>query len=172
LEEVRLLTNLETPKSKLLQVILVGQPELNAVLNSQPFRQLKQRVSLRYHLQPLNVEDTKKYIEKRLTNAGAIDPHIFTAKAMEKIFTYSQGIPRLINVISDSALLAGYSENKDIIGPKMIKEAVQKLESRPRVKEKKKNRVLIWILILVAIITLSVISFMVWPRISGISIRF
>jgi general secretion pathway protein A len=172
LEEVRLLTNLETPKSKLLQVILVGQPELNEVLNSHPFRQLKQRVSLRYHLQPLNVEDTKKYIEKRLTNAGAIDPHIFTAKAMEKIYTYSQGIPRVINIISDSALLAGYSENKDIIGPKMIKEAVQKLESRPRVKEKKKNRVLIWILILVAVITLSVISFMVWPRISGISIRF
>ena len=172
LEEVRLLTNLETPKSKLLQVILVGQPELNAVLNSHPFRQLKQRVSLRYHLQPLDEEDTKKYIENRLISAGATDPHIFTAKAMEKIYTYSQGIPRLINTISDNALLAGYSENKKIIGPKMIKEANQKLEGLPGPRKKKKNRVLIWILFLVFIIALIVIFFMVLPRINGISIRF
>jgi len=172
LEEVRLLTNLETPKSKLLQVILVGQPELNAVLNSHPFRQLKQRVSLRYHLQPLDEEDTKKYIENRLISAGATDPHIFTAKAMEKIYTYSQGIPRLINIISDNALLAGYSENKKIIGPKMIKEANQKLEGLPGPRKKKKNRVLIWILFLVFIIALIVIFFMVLPRINGISIRF
>ncbi len=172
LEEVRLLTNLETPKSKLLQVILVGQPELDTVLNSHQFRQLKQRVSLRYHLFPLDEEDTKKYVEKRLISAGAIDPHIFTAKAIEKIYSYSRGIPRLINIISDNALLAGYSESKKIIGPKMIKEAVQKLESRPRLKEKKKNRVLIWILLLMVIITLIVISYMAWPRIGGITIRF
>ncbi len=171
LEEVRLLTNLETPKSKLLQVILVGQPELDAVLNSHQFRQLKQRVSLRYHLFPLDEEDTKKYLEKRLISAGAIDPHIFTAKAIEKIYRYSRGIPRLINIISDNALLAGYSENKKIIGPKMIKEAAQKLESGPRLKEKKKNRVLIWILLLMVIITLIVISYMAWPRISGIAFR-
>ncbi len=126
-------------------MILVGQPELNAVLNSHPFRQLKQRVSLRYHLQPLNKEDTLKYVENRLTRAGAIDPHIFTPKAMEKIYTYSQGIPRLINIISDHALLAGYSENKTLSDLKSIKEAVQKLESLPRRKEKKKNRGLIWI---------------------------
>jgi general secretion pathway protein A len=171
LEEVRLLTNLETPKSKLLQVILVGQPELDAVLNSHQFRQLKQRVSLRYHLFPLDEEDTKKYLEKRLISAGAIDPHIFTAKATERIYRYSRGIPRLINIIGDNALLAGYSENKKIIGPKMIKEAAQKLESGPRLKEKKKNRVLIWILLLMVIITLIVISYMTWPRISGIAFR-
>jgi general secretion pathway protein A len=172
LEEVRLLTNLETPKSKLLQVILVGQPELDTVLNSHQFRQLKQRVSLRYHLFPLDEEDTKKYVEKRLISAGAIDPHIFTAKAIEKICGYSRGVPRLINIISDNALLAGYSENKKIIGPKMIKAAVQKLENRPRLKKKKKNRVLIWILLPMVIITLIVISYMAWPRIGGISIRF
>lgn len=172
LEEVRLLTNLETPKSKLLQVILVGQPELDAVLNSHQFRQLKQRVSLRYHLFPLDEEDTKKYLEKRLISAGAIDPHIFTAKAIEKIYRYSRGIPRLINIISDNSLLAGYSENKKIIGPRMIKEAVQKLESGPRLKEKKKNRVLVWILLLMVIITLIVISYLAWPRIGGITLRF
>lgn len=172
LEEVRLLTNLETPKSKLLQVILVGQPELDAVLDSHPFRQLKQRVSLRYHLQPLDEEDTKKYVEKRLASAGAIDTHIFTAKAMGKIFTYSQGIPRLINIISDNALLAGYSENKKIIGPKMIKEASQKMEGLPGPRKKKKNRVLIWIIFLVFIVALTAIFFMLLPRINGISIRF
>jgi general secretion pathway protein A len=172
LEEVRLLTNLETPKSKLLQVIMVGQPELNVVLNSHPFRQLKQRVSLRYHLKPLDEEETKKYVEKRLTCAGAIDPHFFTAKALKKIYTFSQGIPRLINIISDHALLAGYSENKKIIGPKMIKEAVRKLESWPGIKGKTKNRAFIWILLLMAIITLIVIFYRAWPRISGLSIRF
>jgi general secretion pathway protein A len=172
LEEVRLLTNLETPKSKLLQVILVGQPELNAVLNSYPFRQLKQRISLRYHLQPLDEEDTKKYLETRIANAGALNPHIFTAKAMEKLFSYSRGIPRLINIISDHALLAGYSENKKIIGPKMIKEAVQKLESFLVPRKKKKYRVFIWILFLVFIVALIIIFFIVLPRINGISIRF
>jgi general secretion pathway protein A len=159
LEEVRLLTNLETPKSKLLQVILVGQPELNGVLNSHSFRQLKQRVSLRYHLQPLNEEDTKKYIEKRLKSAGAIDPHIFTAKAMEKIFSYSQGIPRLINIISDHALLAGYVEHKKIIGPKMIKEAARKTEGRPDLKTTKKDRKWIWISLLLLLVILAVFSF-------------
>ncbi len=172
LEEVRLLTNLETPKSKLLQVILVGQPELDTVLNSHQFRQLKQRVSLRYHIFPLDEEDTRKYIEKRLISAGAIDPHIFTAKALEKIYSYSGGIPRLINIISDNALLAGYSESKKIIGPKMIKEAAQKLESRPRSKEKKRKRVLTRILFLMVIITLIVISYWAWPRIGGITFRF
>jgi general secretion pathway protein A len=172
LEEVRLLTNLETPKSKLLQVILVGQPELNAVLNSHPFRQLRQRVSLRYHLQPLNEEETKNYVEKRLTCAGAADPHFFTDKALKKIYTFSQGIPRLINIISDRALLAGYSENKKIIGPKMIKAAVQKFESRPGIKEKKKKRGFIWILFLMVIIVLTVVSFLVWPLIGELFIRF
>lgn len=172
LEEVRLLTNLETPKSKLLQVILVGQPELDAVLNSHPFRQLKQRVSLRYHLKPLNEEETKKYVEKRLTCAGASDPHFFTAKALKEIYTFSRGIPRLINIISDHALLAGYSENKKIIGPKMIKEAVQKLESLPGLKEKKKKRILMGLFLLMVLIFLGMISFMAWFRNDGITIRF
>ena len=79
LEEVRLLTNLETSKNKLLQVMLIGQPELDQVLDNHQFRQLKQRVSLRYHLQALNKEEAKEYIEKRLTRAGAADTHIFTS---------------------------------------------------------------------------------------------
>jgi general secretion pathway protein A len=164
LEEVRLLTNLETPKSKLLQVILVGQPELDAVLNSHSFRQLKQRVSLRYHLQPLNEEETKKYVEKRLTCAGAGDTHFFTPKALRKIYTLSRGIPRLINIISDHALLAGYSENKKIIGPKMIKAAAQEVGSRPKRIEKGKNRFFLWILFTMVILALALMAFFLFQN--------
>ena len=94
LEEVRLLTNLETSKNKLLQVILIGQPELNNVLNDHQFRQLKQRVSLRYHLQTLNEGETQKYIESRLISAGTPDPHMFTDKALKRIYHYSDGFAR------------------------------------------------------------------------------
>jgi general secretion pathway protein A len=149
LEEIRLLTNLETPKSKLLQVILVGQPELDSTLNSYSFRQLKQRVSLRYKLQPLSREETQKYIENRLTKAGAVDPQIFTPKALQQIYTYSRGIPRLINTISDHALLIGYSEHKRIIGPRLIKEAVRKTEGLPEPGKKQKNRKILWFLLFI-----------------------
>lgn len=140
LEEVRLLTNLETPKSKLLQVVLVGQPELDEVLNSHDFRQLKQRVSLRYHLRPLTEEETRQYIENRLKNAGAVDTRIFTDKAVKKIYSYAQGIPRLINIIADHALLAGYTAHKKIIGPNMIEEAVRKAEGLEEAGLEKKKR--------------------------------
>lgn len=145
LEEVRLLTNLETPKSKLLQVILVGQPELNGVLNSHAFRQLKQRVSLRYHLRPLTFEETRAYMENRLKKAGAVDTRIFTDQAVKKIFEYSQGIPRLINIIADHALLAGFAENKKVIGPKMIEDAVRKAEGFSGVEAGKKKKKGFWL---------------------------
>jgi general secretion pathway protein A len=151
LEEVRLLTNLETSKNKLLQVILVGQPELNTVLNHHQFRQLKQRVSLRYHLQALNKENTKKYIEKRLTTAGAADPHVFSTKAFEKIFAYSQGIPRVINIICDNALLVGFTTEQKVIGDRTIREVINKLEGRS-VSKKKLPRLVLWSLIVLLIL--------------------
>jgi general secretion pathway protein A len=125
LEEVRLLTNLETSKSKLLQVILMGQPELNEILEDPQFRQLKQRVSLRYHLQPLNKEDTKKYIKKRLRIAGTFDLNLFTPKALDKIYKYSKGTPRVINIICDNALLMGYATDQKVIGSKIIQEVIK-----------------------------------------------
>ncbi len=137
LEEIRLLTNLETPKGKLLQVILIGQPELDQVLNSHAFRQLKQRVTLRYQLQPLSEEDTRRYIENRLRKAGAADTKLFTPKALKKIYRYSQGIPRLINIIGDHALIAGFAENKKVIGPRMIDEAVRRAEGLSDLKKPK-----------------------------------
>ena len=150
LEEVRLLTNLETSKNKLLQVMLIGQPELDKVLDNHQFRQLKQRVSLRYHLQSLNKEEAKKYIETRLTLAGAADPHIFTEKAFGKIYAYSKGIPRLINITCDNALLAGFTDGHKVIGDRIIRETIDQLEGRP-VPEKKKSPLFLVILILLLI---------------------
>lgn len=128
LEEVRLLTNLETPKSKLLQVILMGQPELNDTLNRPEFRQLKQRVSLRYHMQPLDKEETRQYIKKRMRMAGAFDHDIFTPKAFKEIYEYSKGIPRLINIVCDNALLTGYAADQKVIGKSIVREVINHLD--------------------------------------------
>jgi general secretion pathway protein A len=152
LEEVRLLTNLETSKNKLLQVILIGQPELNNVLNDFQFRQLKQRVSLRYHLRTLNEEETDQYIESRLTNAGAADTHMFTAKALKKIFDYTNGIPRLINITCDNALLAGYTSGQTVVGDRVIDEVVDKLEGRFKRPAVKKSRLSLYLIIMAVVI--------------------
>jgi general secretion pathway protein A len=138
LEEVRLLTNLETSKSKLLQVILMGQPELNEILEDPQFRQLKQRVSLRYHLQPLNKEDTKKYIKKRLRIAGTFDLNLFTQKALNKIYKYSKGTPRLINILCDNALLMGYATDQKVIGSKIIQEVIKNLDGINLLKRRRR----------------------------------
>ena len=137
LEEVRLLTNLETPKSKLLQVILMGQPELDDILDHPQCRQLKQRVTLRYHIQPLSKEETREYIERRLRNAGALLRNLFSPEAINKIYKYSKGIPRLINIVCDNALLLGYATDERVIGKSMIREVIMDLEGLSS-KEKRK----------------------------------
>jgi len=128
LEEVRLLTNLETAKNKLLQVVLIGQPELNDILNEARCRPLKQRVGLRYHIKPLNRDETREYIKQRLKRAGAIDANIFTPKALERIYKYSKGVPRSINIVCDNALLSGYATDQKVIGEQIIKEVIRSLE--------------------------------------------
>jgi len=122
LEQVRLLTNLETPQQKLLQIILIGQPELREILSREDMRQLAQRVTGRYHLEPLGSEDTSKYINHRMKVAGASDG-IFLPAAIREIYRSSKGVPRLINVISDRALLAGYSLDKTNIDKHLVRRA-------------------------------------------------
>ena len=139
LEEVRLLTNLETPKGKLLQVILMGQPELDHVLNRPQFRQLKQRVSLRYRLTPLSRENTSFYIKRRLILAGAVEPNLFTPKALNEIYRYSKGIPRLINIVCDNALLTGFATDQKVIGNKIIREVIGNLEGLDFKKKRKRH---------------------------------
>jgi general secretion pathway protein A len=171
LEEVRLLTNLETSKNKLLQVVLIGQPELNNVLNDFRFRQLKQRVSLRYHLQTLDEEETGKYIESRLTNAGAADTHMFTVKALKKIYCYTNGIPRLINITCDNALLAGYTTGQQVIGDRIIDEVVDKLEGRFTKPGKKKSRLIYYLAFILILVIGSMVLWWVFQY-AGTRISF
>jgi general secretion pathway protein A len=127
LEEIRLLSNLETQKNKLLQLVLVGQPELKQKLGRNELRQLNQRVVIRYHLPPLSLLEVKDYVRKRLLVAGAADVNIFSNRALEMIAHYSCGIPRLINVIGDNALLIGYAQGIRNIGGGIIGEVVTDL---------------------------------------------
>lgn len=124
LEQVRLLTNLETTKNKLLQIILIGQPELNDVLKRQDLRQLAQRVTARYHLNSIQREDMTDYVTYRLKIAGCTVP-IFTRQALNKIFRLTKGIPRLINVLCDHALIAAYSKDSHLVDTKIVKQAAQ-----------------------------------------------
>ncbi len=162
LEEVRLLTNLETPRSKLLQVILIGQPELNDVLNNPQYRQLKQRISLRYHLHSLNERETEAFIKRRLKVSGAPNADIFTPKAIKEIYQYSKGIPRLINIVCDNALLTGYATDKKVIGPKIILEVIDHLEGGR--EKKKRSRFLFYGGIAFLLLAFGCISFLLWKE--------
>ena len=136
LEEVRLLTNLETSQQKLLQIILVGQPELDTKLDSMDLRQLKQRVSLRCKLEPLSPEQTAAYIQRRLELSGgkAIGDKLFPAQTVAAVYRYSQGIPRLINTICENALLLAYVNQTMSVTKAMVEEASADLRIQPPVE--------------------------------------
>ncbi len=126
LEQVRLLTNLETAKQKLLQIILIGQPELRELLARTDLRQLAQRITARYHLEPLTRDETAQYIEHRLRVAGALG-EVFDAGATREVFRFSQGVPRLINVICDRALLGAYSLESRHVSKSIIRRAASEV---------------------------------------------
>lgn len=129
LEEIRLLTNLETSQHKLLQILLVGQPELDDLLDSPHLRQLKQRVALRCRLEPLDEAEVHGYIDKRLQLAGAPGRllELFPPETLWRIIFYSRGIPRLINHICDSALVSGYARQEKWVSPNIIEEVATDL---------------------------------------------
>jgi general secretion pathway protein A len=137
LEQVRLLTNLETAKQKLLQIILIGQPELRELLARNDLRQLAQRITGRYHLEPLTREETAQYIEHRLRVAGALG-EVFDSGAKKEVFRLSEGVPRLINVICDRALLGAYSQECRVVNRRLIKRAAAEvsgeLEKNPSLR--------------------------------------
>jgi len=122
LEQVRLLTNLETPTQKLLQVILLGQPELRDKLHQPELRQLAQRITARYHLTPLDRSETEAYVRHRLAVAGAARSP-FSRLGLRALYQRSGGIPRLINVIADRALMAGFAREEDSIGERLVDRA-------------------------------------------------
>jgi general secretion pathway protein A len=129
LEEVRLLTNLETADQKLLQILLIGQPELDHKLDSIELRQLKQRIAWRSHLDPLTREETAGYIHRRMRIAGA-NSHagsIFPAETVATIYRHARGIPRLINTVCENALISAYAKQSHTVTPAMVEEAAHDL---------------------------------------------
>lgn len=124
LEEVRLLTNLETAEEKLLQILLVGQPELDEKMDSIELRQLKQRIALRSQLEPLTPEETRGYIQRRLQLASASGqaPELFPAETMAGVYRHSHGIPRLINTICENALITAFARQAQSVTPDVVEE--------------------------------------------------
>jgi len=136
LEELRLLSNLETDQEKLIQIVLMGQPELESKLDQPELRQLKQRVTLRCRLLPLTEHEVGLYIASRVKTAGYEGKELFVPEAVQKITHYSNGIPRLVNVVCDNALVIASAASKKQVSPEMIDEVAQdlKLTGRPQVK--------------------------------------
>jgi general secretion pathway protein A len=132
LEEIRLLSNLETATSKLIQIMLVGQPELNELLARPELRQLRQRVALRHELRAFDAEETSDYIEQRIRRAGFTGRQIFKKSGMREVFRVSEGTPRVINILCDSALLHGYSRDLKTLDAGAVREAANDLGLIPQ----------------------------------------
>ncbi|HET7220266.1 MAG TPA: AAA family ATPase [Vicinamibacterales bacterium] len=128
LEELRMLSNLETEKSKLLQIVLVGQPDLRDALEDATLEQLRQRVTVRYHIDPLDAEETEHYVNHRLQRAALGAPLVFSRPVTDAVHARSGGVPRLINVICDAVLLCGYAEECRQIDVALVRTAVEELE--------------------------------------------
>jgi general secretion pathway protein A len=131
LEEIRMLSNLETPRSKLLQIILVGQPELAEKLARPELRQLRQRVELRHTIRPLTADEVAEYVRERLLIAGHETGKLFSSSALRAVHRYSEGIPRIINVLCDNALIVGFARQAVRISAQMVREAAGELDLAP-----------------------------------------
>jgi general secretion pathway protein A len=127
LEEIRLLSNLETPTSKLIQIMLVGQPELQDLVDQPELRQLRQRIALRHRLRPFNQQEIEAYVNERLSKAGYTGSGLFKKKAIKELFRVTEGTPRMINNVCDGSLLAGYARQQSTIGPEIILEVAHDL---------------------------------------------
>jgi len=139
LEEVRMLSNLETESEKLIQIVLMGQPELKKKLALKRLEQLRQRVAVFYHLEPLTQGETKEYIVHRLKVAIGSDDQFFTDEALNLAYQFSQGIPRLINQICDSALLTGYANDQKLIDEDIMLEVINESPTQQIIKETKQE---------------------------------
>jgi len=128
LEEIRLLTNLETPSEKLLQIVLSGQPELEEKLRHPQLRQLRQRITLRCRTSQLSLAETRGYIAERLHIAGANGEPVFSPEAIERICDYARGIPRVINILCEHALINAYVDQQKPVPPRLIDEVAREFE--------------------------------------------
>lgn len=139
LEEIRLLSNLETANSKLIQIVLLGQPELDRKLDSHELRQLRQRISVRWFLTPLTRVETSAYVAHRLYVSAGGERPIFTSSALREIYKRSGGVPRRINLLADRSLLAGYGANAARIGPGIVRQAAREIDEGGRIKKPRRR---------------------------------
>jgi general secretion pathway protein A len=151
LEQIRLISNLETDKEKLIQIVLSGQPEFNQILKKKEMRQLSQRITVRYHLQPMDFQDTIDYIKHRLEVAGGKSGFVFSRRALRKIYRYSRGLPRLINAACDRALLAGYTRDTAGIGSRVAAEGIKDMK-RNMGSHQKRSLLLIPMFVIIAVL--------------------
>jgi general secretion pathway protein A len=154
LEQVRLLTNLETDDAKLLQVFLIGQPELRSTLERKDLRQLRQRVTSRYHLEALDLDETRQFIRHRLSVAGC-DREIFTKRAARRVYQLTGGIPRRINILCDRALLGAYTANADRVNGGIVTRAGKEIEGK---KGNAPRRLARYAMVAVAVMALTAIA--------------
>ncbi len=130
LEQIRLISNLETETDKLLQIVLSGQPELLSLLAREELRQLNQRITVRYHLLPMGFDSMQRYIEHRMELAGSYRAATFSKAALKRIFRFSGGVPRLVNIVCDRALLIGFTQDERAISGRMASQAVAEIAGR------------------------------------------
>ncbi len=161
LEQLRLLTNLETTEKKLLQIVLLGQPELQEMLGLPQLRQLNQRVTARYHLEGLGRGEIEAYIRYRLSVAG-LRGEIFSDSAVRALYRHSEGIPRLINLISDRALLGAYAENEHHISARHIRTAAREVAGEPKPKRQALRSLPQWALFGAAVIIAAIVMVQWW----------
>lgn len=128
LEEIRLISNLETEREKLIQIILVGQPELRESIDHPDLRQLRQRIAMRYHLNPLDRKETEAYVLHRLRVAGPAADVRFTDRGLNTVFRYSRGIPRLINLCCDKALLVAFTDDQRKLDARVVMDGIREIE--------------------------------------------
>jgi general secretion pathway protein A len=166
LEEVRLLSNLETSTSKLIQILLFGQPELDEMLDSKELRQLRQRISVRWSLSPLTSEEVSEYVRHRLRIAADRDCDIFDDRALRELCRQTDGVPRLVNVLADRSLLAGYGTGAKTVGAKLVRQAAKEILHTPG-ERPRWQRVLRGALTALAIVTLVAVAALAWRELGG-----
>ncbi len=152
LEQIRLISNLETDKEKLIQIVLSGQPELVQILEKKEMRQLSQRITVRYHLQPLDFEDTVRYVDHRLKLAGKKGGLTFSRGAMKRIYGYSRGLPRLINAACDRSLLAGFTGDTAMISSRVAAAGIRDLIKKADIHSPKRRFILVPAFVMFAVL--------------------
>ncbi len=179
LEQIRLISNLETDKEKLIQIILAGQPEFIQILNRKEMRQLGQRITVRYHLEPMSYQETVDYINHRLKVAGGRGRDIFSKRALRRIYAYSRGLPRLVNAACDRVLLTGYTRDTTRIDSRIVATGVKDIRKNMVPYRSKRRSVLILTAVVIAGLLAGIgylkrddmISRLDLPRQTGVSAR-